>query len=230
MSTHYGVLADGHRSRPNMGRFRSPSVLIATLALSLIVLSGCGGEGPGGDPNALTETISSETGLQMKVPASWRKDTALNAQADLQASNRDAEAYALVIPDLKQEFVNPKLDDFATIAKDNFVKGIQNANVTGPRPLTLNGKPAIRYEIQGVADNVRVVYLMTLLETDTRFLQVITWSLPDRLRENRPILEKVTASVRETRPASPSPPASPPGPPGQTPPGAPAAPAPSPAP
>ncbi len=230
MSSHQGLLANRHRSTRNRGLARASSAFIVTVAFAL-VLTGCG-DGGGDDPNALTKTISSESGLEMKVPASWREDTALNAQADLQASNREAEAYALVIPDLKQEFVNPKLEDFATMAKDNFIKGIQNPNVTGPRQLTLNGKPAIRYEIQGVAENVRVVYLMTLMETDSRFLQAIAWSLPDRLSENRPILEDVTASIRETRPASPSPPTAPGAPPAAPPPspGAPAPAVPSPAP
>ena len=230
MRRHQGLLADRDSSTRSRGLCRASSAFIFTVAFAL-VLAGCGDSG-GDDPNALTKTISSESGLEMKVPASWREDNALNAQADLQASNREAEAYALVIPDLKQEFVNPKLEDFATMAKDNFIKGIQNPNVTGPRQLTLNGKPAIRYEIRGVAENIRVVYLMTLMETDSRFLQVIAWSLPDRLSENRPILEDVTASIRETRPASPSPPTSPgapPAAPAQSP-GAPAPAVPSPAP
>lgn len=222
--------------KASMDLRRPSAIFIVTLVLSLVALGGCGGSGDG-DPNALTKTISSDSGLQMKVPASWREDRALNAQADLQASNRGAEAYALVIPDSKQEFVNQKLEDFATTAKDNFLKGVQNANVTGPKPLTLNGKPAIRYEVQGTAENVRVVYLMTLMETESRFLQVIAWSVPDRLNENRPILEKVTASIREVRPASPSPATSPgvsPAAPAAPPPGpavspaAPAAPPPSP--
>ncbi|HEX2259047.1 MAG TPA: hypothetical protein VHJ40_04815 [Actinomycetota bacterium] len=230
MSSHQGLLADRHRLTRSRGRARASSAFFIVTCAFALVLGGCGGGEE--EPNALTKTISSESGLEMKVPASWREDTALNAQADLQASNREAEAYALVIPDLKQEFVNPKLEDFATMAKDNFIKGIQNPNVTGPRQLTLNGKPAIRYEIQGVAENVRVVYLMTLMETDSRFLQVIAWSLPDRLSENRPILEDVTASIRETRPASPSPPTAPGAPPAAPPqsPGAPAPAVPSPAP
>jgi hypothetical protein len=206
MSSRDGCLGGILRSR---AKGPARPALISILALTLMALGGCGDSDPRQDPNAVTKTISSEGGLQMKVPSSWREDKALNAQADLQASNRVDEAYALVISDSKQEFGEQKLEDFATLAKDNFIKGIQNPTVSAPKQLTLNGKPSIRYEIQGTADNVKVVYLITLAQTDSRFLQAIAWSLPDRLNENRQVLERVTASIRETRPAAPSPAATP---------------------
>lgn len=200
--------SDTTRERSN----RAVVVLAALLVIVALALATCGG---GSEPtpkntNALTKTVTSEGGnLQMKIPDSWREDKSLNASADLQASNRVQEAYALVIADSKQDFGNRTLNDFAEIAKENFLKGITTPSLSGPRSLTINGKQAVRYQIDGTADNVKVTYLLTLLETDSRYLQVIAWSLPERLTKNRPVLESITASVREIKPATPAAPPSP---------------------
>lgn len=213
MGDHYKRLA----ARRPWGTIRGGSnragvVLGALLALAVLALSACGG---GSEPtpkntNALTKTITSEGGnLQMKIPDSWREDESLNASADLQASNRVQEAYALVIADSKQDFGNRTLKDFAEIAKENFLKGITTPTLSEPRSLTINGKEAVRYQIDGTADNVKVTYLLTLMETESRYLQVIAWSLPEQLTKNRPVLESVTASVRELKPATPAAPPAP---------------------
>ncbi|MDQ4149826.1 MAG: hypothetical protein M3164_07560, partial [Actinomycetota bacterium] len=149
--------------------------LLALLALTLLALTGCGGEADRGatTPNALTKTIRSEDGtLEMRVPEPWREDRSLNAQADLQASQRAQEAYVVVIGDSKQAFGGRTLNDFAQIARENFLRGVTDATVSEPTQMTLGGRPAIRFDIQGTAEDVRVSYLYTLAETESRYLQI----------------------------------------------------------
>ncbi|MEX2587631.1 MAG: hypothetical protein WD602_06505 [Actinomycetota bacterium] len=181
-------------SRSTKSAFR----LLGLLVTTVLALPACG------DTPELTQTLTSENGLQMQIPESWSEDTELNPVADLQASNREAESYVVVISDLKQDLTEDlTLQEFGEFAVDEFMASLSDPNLSfsdlsEPRELEISGFDARRYELNASPGELDLSYLFTVIETSDRFLQVIAWTERPRLDDNRATLEAVTDSVSQT--------------------------------
>lgn len=151
------------------------------------------------DDERLAKTLVSDDGtLEMRVPETWR-ELELNDVASLEAGDELAERYALVIEDSKANFAElPTLEDFADEVNRTFMGGLDSATVTGgPESISVRGNPAVRYEIRAVVEDLNVVYLQTIVETKTRYLQILAWTFPSEYPQARPVLQRVILSVSE---------------------------------
>ena len=63
--------------------------------------------------------------------------------------------------------------------------------------MTVNGRPALQYEIRATIDKIKVVYLHTTVDGKDFFHQVIGWTRPSSLEKNRPILDSILNSLKE---------------------------------
>lgn len=152
------------------------------------------------------KTITSTDGaLQFQVPSSWSQQSDLNEVAALQAGDRISEAYAVVIADPRKPFASMDLAKFADQQMQQLVTRVRLANLTGPEQVTVNGKDALQYQLKGFHNSVEVVYLYTFVETEDRFLKVISWSLASNFDKNKDALEQVSASIRELKPLEETP-------------------------
>lgn len=162
------------------------------------LLDRMGGKG-GGTPTVLT---SPDGRFQLTVPGDWRKETELNEQASMQASHRVRETYVVVLSESKSDFADEMtLERFTSTTRNNMLAGIRSAQSAEPQPVTINGNPALQYELRGVIEGLNAVYINTTVETPEHYHQIITWTLPSRLEQNRPTLLEVTRSFKEVRPA-----------------------------
>jgi hypothetical protein len=96
--------------------------------------------------------------------------------------------------DLAEEL---SLGEFSDIVRSGLIEALTNPSVSEPEALTLGGQPAIRYEIVGVIDNVKIRYWHVSMESEGHFHQVILWSLPSKFEKNRPDFEAVLQSIRK---------------------------------
>lgn len=191
-----------HVGRPRPTKLASHAVGIA-LAL-MIVLAGCSTSGPTALPglsSTNSHTLTSEDGgLQMQVPDSWQARKDLNPKAELQAGNRDADVYGLVVVDPREFFEDLSLGTFADTEIQRFVDTVGDPALSGPELVIVDDREALQYEVAGVVDGQDVVYLYTFAETPDRFLKIVTWSIGSRFEDNVEEMQQVTQSVRQLEP------------------------------
>jgi hypothetical protein len=155
--------------------------------------------------------------LQLTVPVGWRNDPELHAEAGLRASNRLSEMYAIVLTQSKDDFAEKvTLEAFTDLTRQQVLSNINAPDATAPVAATVAKHPALQYTVRGVVENIKVVYLITVVETNTSFHQILTWTLHSRFDQNWHTLDEVTQSFREissTPPVRQGSPAAPPPPP-----------------
>lgn len=191
--------------KPDLRPARSAFRKLLAGVFMLVILAGCSQA-----REALSGTktlVSADGALQFEVPASWSAQTDLNDAAALQAADRDAEAYAVVIEDPRAPFQAMDLGRFADTQMQKLVGTVELANLAEPRLVPVGDREAIQYQLTGILNGVEVAYLYTFIETPDRFLRVVAWSLAPNFTANRSTLEEVAASVRQLKdlPAATSP-------------------------
>lgn len=172
-------------------------LLAHTSACALLQRMGSGESKP-------TVMTSADGKTQLTIPGDWRRETALNEQASLQASNRVKETYVVLISDNKQDYTDEMtLARFTSVTREAMVGGVRSAQATEPMPTTISGYPALQYELRGGVDGVNVVYIITAIETASSFHQLITWTLPSRYEQHQGTLREVTQSFKEVGGSAP---------------------------
>ncbi len=63
---------------------------------------------------------------------------------------------------------------------------------------SIDGKPAVQYEIRGRVDGVPVVYLHTTVQGTDNYYQVVGWTRADGYEENKATLKAIAESFRKT--------------------------------
>jgi hypothetical protein len=76
-------------------------------------------------------------------------------------------------------------------------KSMTYSNKVGPTSLTINGNPAIQYEVRGEIKNINVVYLHTTVDTPQHFQQIVAWTLQSTYDDKKDILQNVVESFKE---------------------------------
>lgn len=131
------------------------------------------------------------------VDGDWKKETGLIPDASIQATNIGKEEYMGVISEPKSSLGGATLTDYYKAIKDNMEKNtVKNAKTTKPVNLKINNKKAIQFELSGEVDNVKITYLMTLVESSKDFHQVIFWTLQQRMDSKRELFKKYTKTFK----------------------------------
>ena len=74
---------------------------------------------------------------------------------------------------------------------------LSSAQVSDVRNIAVGGRPAVRFDIAGVANGVRVRFLYTAIEGNSGILKVNAWTLESRFAESRRALEALVAGLTE---------------------------------
>jgi len=184
---------------------RSVHIFVLELVLFLFV-NGCFSDRPSGPSSkqpvlrvGVRKVLRSQDGsIQITLPKGWKEDKDLHDDAVLQASDRLTEKYVIVLSDSKEDFEEMSLAKHSEITRGSILEGLSSPQVTGPVELTINGSPAIQYEIRGGTENIKVVYFHTTVETSGMFYQVLAWTLKSRFEKNKSDLQEVTNSFQES--------------------------------
>ena len=181
-----------------MKRLRIPPGRLQDLACLLLLISvviGCKQFEHIVRPTVLR---SADGKFQITVPAGWSERHSLNAEASIAAVNPREETYVIVITENKSDFASDiTLDKFTEVIRDRMSSKLKFPQVTPPTPVTINGKPGRQYLLQGEGKLVKLTYLVTMVETDEHFHQIITWTLTSRIDQNQGVLDQVTNSFRK---------------------------------
>ena len=142
---------------------------------------------------------STDNKCQLTVPGSWNLEKDLNDVANLQVANRFAEQYTIVISESKQDF-GPKMDinKFTDLIRKEVPTAVPGAFITENNPITINGYPAVQFEVEGSIDDIKAKWLYTMVDAPNNFHQIIAWSLNSKYEKNKPVFLEVINSFKET--------------------------------
>ncbi len=175
----------------------------AVLILAILIMSlftACSFLPLAGDKNDNTtkDVTSSDGQLQLTVPSSFKETKNLNDVANLQLMNVAKEQYTVTIYeskiDLSDDFT---LDDYLDIIKQNMSSSMDSPDFSDVETKTIGGIDARQYTLSGEIDKIKLKYLVTLLETDKGFYQIISWSLPSRFDDALEVFQKTADSFKE---------------------------------
>jgi Domain of unknown function (DUF4190) len=145
------------------------------------------------------EIASDDRKVNLIVPGRWTKLPELNKQASLQAGDKSAEMYLIVITDAKVGVDNSILEKHHHLTRDRMLQKMKNASATEPVPLTINGHPALQDELTGTENNTNVVFLHTTVDDGDYFQQILTWTLKSRWPEQNQLLREITGTFRSEK-------------------------------
>lgn len=178
-------------------RWQSSIVLI----LMPIVAGGCGFEIPTGGSDGTEVAKSIDGKFQVTMPTGWSVQSELNDAADIQVANPFKEGYLVVLSESKADFEKPTMEWHSETTRTGVLESLTDGQVTvGPKSLDINGKPAVQYEIRGMTDGLKVIYLHTTVDTGDHLHQILAWTLTSYYDDNRPILDSVINSFKSVSP------------------------------
>lgn len=189
-------------------------VLCCILTLSIVVgiSTGCTKGGTSKDSKAavadtkkkdnsakLSKSIKSKDSVaQFNVPESWSEMDSLNPVANLQVGNLKEEKYLLNISEKKTSFSDSMtLKDYYNIITQNMSTAVVNANLTDPKEITINGNKALQFELSGEVEKIKVSYLITIIDAEKHFHQVLTWTLMDKFNEYKGEYSDIVNTFKE---------------------------------
>ena len=133
--------------------------------------------------------------FQLTVPGGWSERPALHESATIKAANLLQETYVIVLTDNKSDFADDTdLDKFTEVTRRQMLRKATDADATEPVPVSINGIDGRQYELDGIVNNIKVSYLVTALETESNYHQIVTWTLQSRKAKNHDALLEVTRS------------------------------------
>lgn len=171
-------------------------VFAALLALSLPALAQPIPRSPSPGPSAAAgvRLVSKDGRVALNLPAGWTEQPTDSSER-VQAT--DGTHYVLVITENKEDFAN--LRAYTETVRKQMTGRLTDADNTDITELRLGGNPAMRCEIFGThSSGVRVGFLVTVVETGTRFTQVIGWAARSAYRTDREILASLPEGLEES--------------------------------
>jgi hypothetical protein len=142
--------------------------------------------------------LASDKKTQITVPSTWQPLT-LNDTAEIQIGNEDEGCFIIVLNEAKEDLYGWNLDKHSRVGLGNLLSNIAFPTITGPKSVTINGQPAVQYEVRGAAENRNLAYIHTTVDGAKFFSQIIAWTVPSKLEAARPKLLSAIATFRETK-------------------------------
>ena len=141
---------------------------------------------------------ASDKRSEIRVPASWTA-MKLNDAAEIQVGSEDDDTYVIVLNELKEDLDGWNLEKHSRVTLGKLLADLSYPTVTGPKSLTIDGHPAVQYEIRAASNGHKMVYLHTTVDDATMFSQILAWTVPSKIETMKPLFAKVIASFREVK-------------------------------
>jgi len=136
--------------------------------------------------------------FQLTVPDGWSKTTDLHNKADIQAANRSKEMYVIVLIENEDDLAKDMtLDEFTDITRKSLISKYGSPEASALESVSINGNDARQYELKGTKDTASVDLIVSTVKTPTNYTQILAWTLPSKMSDNKETLKKVTESFRE---------------------------------
>jgi len=162
----------------------------------IISSTGCG---PAGSRSPTVFT-SPDGRVSISAPAGWEKGTFKSNLGKIRISNTDQHGYGEVIIENKSDLKDGlTLSGYTEIVLKKAAAKMSSPAVSQPTSLTINGYPAMRYEIRATVENTKFIYARTFVETPDFFVQVLLWTVPSHLEENQADFGSIAGSLKQVK-------------------------------
>jgi hypothetical protein len=164
-------------------------MLVAALAVSCDKLGGNG-----------SDATSKDGRLQLHLPSGWHEAELPGSIGKIQAkASAEKDAYVTVISESKEDLHHNSIQEYASsILKIEANKAkLSNRTVSAPTDMKVGAYPAVQYEVRGTLGNLNIVYVKTFIETPSRWNQVVCWTIPSHLDDERGEFQSIYESFKE---------------------------------
>ncbi|MCB1323152.1 MAG: hypothetical protein KDK34_23040 [Leptospiraceae bacterium] len=166
-------------------------VPFAMLMTALVLIGACD-TGP--------KSMTGDQGLiSIDVPSSWSKRTDLNDDANLQAGNAFNEEYLVVISEAKADLYQMNMQRYANFMIQNLRSSVLQFAMEPAQQVEINGMKGQKYICRGVIENINVSYVVTVLESDTHFHNVMMWTMRSKEGEAFPKFDAALQTFKEVQ-------------------------------
>ena len=170
--------------------------IVLSFAWMIVSSTGCGPAG-GRTPTVFT---SPDGRVSISAPAGWEKGTFKSSLGKIRISNTDQHGYGEVIIESKSDLKDGlTLSGYTEIVLKKAAAKMASPVVSAPTSLTINGYPAMRYEIRATVENTKFIYARTFVETPDFFVQVLLWTVPSHLDENQADFDSIAGSLKQVK-------------------------------
>jgi hypothetical protein len=172
----------------------------------VITVALCGGGGMGmislirygiEESNKPQTFLSKDAAFEITASQSWSTRTDLNDEADLQIANTSDDLYLIVLREPKSDFESDDLEKYSAITRKLMLDTLKNGTESDRKTLTINGHPAIQYQLEGASGFFKFKYLHTSVATSTYFYQILAWGSASDYDSGKEKLEALTSSLKE---------------------------------
>lgn len=144
------------------------------------------------------EFFSVDGSVKIECPQDWII-LDLNDDADIEVGTDDKELYVLVMSLPKIDYAGDRAQ-YSADTRGFLVEGTTNVSQADTGKTEINGNPAVQYKIQTTIDRTNYMYMHTIIETDEKYHQVLTWSYPSQFMKYEDLFNTITDSLVEVAP------------------------------
>jgi hypothetical protein len=139
--------------------------------------------------------------IEIELPAGWSEALIRRPPCQISATNLFGAGKVCVMSQPKAGFRG--LRSYGEIVKRSMLRRLGDSAASGTETIQVNGRPALRYEITGTARlGIRFGYVVTIVETETRFNQVLGYTFESLLPASRTQLAAAANGLHEVVPAA----------------------------
>jgi len=143
--------------------------------------------------------LASDKKTEITIPSTW-EEMELNEAAEIQVGNEKESCFIIVLNEAKEDLYGWNIEKHSRVTLGSLLSSVSLPTVVGPKSLTINGSPAVQYEVRGATENRNVIYLHTTVEGPIFFSQILAWTVPSQAEVAKSKLMKAIASFKESKP------------------------------
>ncbi|CAM3426141.1 hypothetical protein [Marinicrinis lubricantis] len=144
------------------------------------------------DEDYTLETVD-KNGIVMSIPDTWQENEFLSPEADLQYQSKNG--YLIVLKEPKADFGDGfELEDYYGLIEANFA-GLDMVN---NEETTINGNKAIKFDLNGEVEGVKLGYVVAIIEGQDHFYQALTWTMASTFDAQKPLFDEIINSFEES--------------------------------
>ncbi|UUA72528.1 hypothetical protein [Cellvibrio sp. QJXJ] len=141
-------------------------------------------------------TYSDDKTISLTTPSSWKGERRLNPEAAIGVANLRENVYAVVLRENKTDFGGTfDLQRYSELIAQGLEKSTQEFYVQeAPRKLNIGGMAAQQAALAAKVDGIKIIYVITTLETAEHFYVIYAWTLASQFAVQHVLLKQVSES------------------------------------
>ena len=146
-----------------------------------------------------TELINAQKQYTITIPAGWseQEDDAEDVETDLFMANKQGTQYVMVLGQSSEDYADDlTVKDYTTLYVNAFSGNTPDAEISEIGAVRIGELDGYSYEVKGEFDNMKLVYFITCVQTDTEIVHLMGWSVQSQADEAREVIRGIVGSFR----------------------------------